>query len=169
MTEQVRDRVVYQESEYILDVADGDGLFDPSDLGVRPARTSTANWRRFRCTYAVVESRLVLDELRIGLGEPNELHLREPKFFAAEPERAGMQSWLFKDLQYPIGFTGQLTLVKDWITGFFSPSSGIRPLFTYGSVLELRFQDGLLLAVNDRSDEMRQARDSRQSRRSEDE
>ena len=169
MTEQIPDRVVYQEAEYILAEVDGQGLFDPSDLGVRPTRTSTANWRGFRCTYAVVKSHLVLDELRIGLREPNELHLREPKIFSADPERAGMQSWLFKDLQYPISFTGQLTLVKDWIPGIFMRSSGIRPLLTYGSVLESQFQDGLLLATNDRSEEMKQARDSRRPRRSEDE
>lgn len=165
MTEQISDHVVYQETEYMLEEVDGQGLFDPSDLGVRPARTSTANWRGFRCTYAVVESRLVLAELRIGLEQPNELHLREPNVFSAEPEAASMQSWLFKDLRYPIAFTGYLVLVKDWIEGYFTRYSGIRPLFTYGSVLELRFREGLLVETDDRSEEMRDARDRRETSR----
>lgn len=165
MTEQVRDRVVYQDIEYTLDEVDGEGLFDPSDLGVRPALTSTANWRGFHCKYAVDESRLVLAELRIGLEQPGELHLRAPEVFTAEPEAASMQSWLFKNLRYPIAFTGHLVLVKDWIEGYFTRSSGIRPIWTWGSVLELRFREGLLVETDDRSDEMRDLRERRETSR----
>lgn len=163
MTEQIRDRVVLQQSEYILETVEGSGLFDPSDFGVTPTRTSTANWRGFVCTYAVSNSRLVLRELNIGLRGPGELHLRDRQIFTAEPERGAWGGWRFGDLEYPIPFTGELRVVKDWVPGFFKSNLGVRPLFTYATVLELRFQDGRLLATNDRSEEMRKARDRRGS------
>lgn len=148
MTAQIPDFVWLEGRQYRLAGVSGRGLFDPQDVGLRPAATSTANVRGFHCTYAVEDSRLVLQTVYIGLAEPMEL-------FGRQPERGGVtefapNSWAFKDLAHPIPFSGGL-LVGDGLTGRPSRHLGTSPPWSYETLLELELDDGRLTAVTDHS------------------
>ena len=148
MTAQIPDFVWCEGHRYRLAGVSGRGLFDPQDVGLRPAATSTANVRGFHCTYGVEDSRLVLQTVYIGLAEPTEL-------FGRQPERGGVtefapNSWAFENLDHPIPFTGGL-LLGDGHTGRPSRHIGTPPPWTYATLLELELHDGRLSAMTDHS------------------
>jgi hypothetical protein len=148
MTAQIPDFVWLEGRRYRLAGVSGRGLFDPQDAGLRPAATSTANLRGFHGTYAVQDSRLVLETVYIGLAEPMEL-------FGRQPERGGVtefapNSWAFKNLGHPIPFTGGL-LLGDGHAGRPSRHMGASPPWSYATLLELELDDGRLTAVTDHS------------------
>ena len=148
MTAQIPDFVWFEGHRYRLAGVSGRGLFDPHDVGLRPAATSTANLRGFHCTYGVEDSRLVLQTVYIGLAEPTEL-------FGHLPERGGItefapNSWAFKSLDRPIRFTGGI-LLGDGLTGRPSRHIGTPPPWTYATLLELEFHGGGLTAMTDHS------------------
>jgi hypothetical protein len=149
MTAQIPDFVWLEGRRYRLAGVSGRGLFDPQDVGLRPAATSTANWRGFHCTYGVEDSRLVLQTVYIGLAEPTEL-------FGRQPERGGItefapNSWAFKNLGRPIRFSGGL-LLGDGPTDRTSRHIGTPPPWTYATLLELELHDGRLTATTDHSE-----------------
>src|SRR6185503_295363 len=102
MTSQIPDVVVLDGRTYSLTAVEGHGLFDPADHGLEPQFISTACWRGFLCTYAVVEGRLVLDTLDIGLAE------RPPRMGPGRMDRRGHgNSWRLRRLSMPMPFTGR--------------------------------------------------------------
>ena len=148
MTAQIPDFVWLEGRRYRLAGVSGRGLFDPRDVSLQPAATSTANLRGFHCTYGIRDSRLVLQTVYIGLAEPMEL-------FGRQPERGGVtefapNSWAFKDLAHPIRFTGGL-LVGDGHAGGPSRHIGAAPPWSYATLLELELDDGRLTATTDHS------------------
>lgn len=50
-------------------LAGGEGLFDPASLGWQTASMSSACWRGYRATYAVLDGRLLLEDLSICFAE----------------------------------------------------------------------------------------------------
>ena len=148
MTAQIPDFVWLEGHRYRLSAVSGHGLFDPSEMNLRPTATSTANYRGFHCTYVIDESRLKLDTVYIGLAEPMEL-------FGRQPERGGVtefapNSWAFRDLGRPINFTGGL-LVGEGLPDRPSRHIGATPPWAYSTLLELELDTGHLTAMTDHS------------------
>jgi len=143
--------VVYQGRELSLAGVKGEGLFDPTDHGLKPVMISTACWRGFVCTYEVVEVRLRLRDLEIGLDDDQvELCGRRP-----QRERFGGQR--FTELAHPVPFTGGLLLADGFIQELYV-HMGFHPAWKFEVVHELIFADGELTSAADRSREIAQLR-----------
>ena len=150
MTAQVQDTIHWRGEEWHLAGIAGDGLFDPTSVGLQPTMLSTANWRGFQCIYTVEDDRLVLASLTIGLS--NEA------FEAAPPDgptidgrpasrRVGIAS-TWDDLRLPVAFSGLLTLGRGFIRELYV-HMGHQPAWKYESVVELTFLDGRLEGAED--------------------
>jgi hypothetical protein len=154
VTAQVPDEVMWDGRSWTLAGFDGSGLFDPTEHGLEPIMLSTANWRGFVCEYAVVDDRLVLDRLKVGLpdevaaaaqrGEASQVNGRRPT------RRVGIES-TYEDLALPIPFTGMLTLGDEFIQDLYV-HMGYQPAWKYRRVAELRFEAGALVSAEDASE-----------------
>ncbi|MFC4909215.1 hypothetical protein [Actinomadura gamaensis] len=146
MTGQIPDVVLYRDLSYSLTGQEGEGLFDPVDLGVTPTPMSSACWRGFVCRYAVVDGGLVLTGLDLSVdGEP-------PALFGVTPVRHEFRDNVYNDLREPVRFTGRLLLGREFIDGLYV-HMGFQSAWKYEDVQELIFENGHLTAAYDRSED----------------
>jgi hypothetical protein len=141
MTGQIPDRVVYQEREYALAGIGGQGLFDPTEHGLQVYSITTACWRGYLCEYSVEDDQLFLTALRVGAAAP-------PDELFGAPVRLGDQAAAYGPIRVRQPFTGGLLLGAGFIEELYV-HMGHQPAWKYTEVLELTFDDGRLVAVND--------------------
>jgi hypothetical protein len=160
MTAQVPDVIRVDNTTFHLCGVRGEGLFDPAHYGIEPAAPHSACWRGFVCGYAILDGRLVLDDLELWseparwrrnrraldrlFGECLALDDEQPRFDA-------------HGLAFPMLFTGGLLLGEDFIEELYV-HMGFHPAYKYRNVLELTFESGRLLSQSDRSPEMQEIR-----------
>lgn len=177
MTAQVPDVVVYRgAAESIAGIA-GSGLFDPRGLGLPLQAISSACWRGFHCEYAVADGALYLRRLNLGLSDEAVERIAQGAIaapFGRLPQRYTERirvlrgdDWVDEDwhspdyridgLREPVAFSGGLLLGADFIDetyihlGFHAPCQ-------FGTVHELIFAAGRLVAEHDRSPQMKDLR-----------
>jgi hypothetical protein len=165
MTAQVHDSFTYQGEEYSVVGISGRGLFQPQEHGLTPVATSSACWRGFQCTYALVDDRLGLSKLYVGLDQKAEQLAKlgkGPVLGSALPqrsrERSAMGEWFFQDPTIEIRYSGGLLLGADFIQELYV-HLGFHPAWKYRRVHELLFEAGMLTKAVDRSEFMSQVRE----------
>lgn len=152
MTAQIPDLVRYDDADYLLADRHGDGLFDPRELGIEPTSTSSANWRGFRCAYAVVDGALVLRELRLSLGVRERVRALKrtlPGLVGVTPTRRAFSEFTYEELSRPVEFSGALLLAG----GFGASRENMGGHLVWGcrEVRELFFAAGRLTRARDLS------------------
>ncbi|MEV5574221.1 hypothetical protein AB0L06_29665 [Spirillospora sp. NPDC052269] len=151
MTGQIPDAVIYHDRLYALTGQEGDGLFDPSALGLRPLAMSTACWRGYVCEYTVVDGGLVLTELEMLVeGEP-------PTLFGVTPAEDASRGRRYEGLREPVRFTGRLLLGREFLNELYV-HMGFQSPWKYEDVQELVFENGHLTEAHDRSEAAAQRR-----------
>lgn len=161
MTAQAMDQVRWRDRTWSLVGIDGEGLFEPTALGIQPRMLHTAAWRGYICTYAVEDDELRLQRLEIGFDQ--DTHDRAvagdpPTIGDATPVQQGTgYVWLYDDADLPVPFTGGLRLGYGFIRELYV-HMGFAPAWKYEEVFELRFEAGRLTAVEDETDAMRRER-----------
>ncbi|HLY73045.1 MAG TPA: hypothetical protein VKU80_02915 [Planctomycetota bacterium] len=127
--------------------------------------TSSACWRGFQCTYALVEDRLRLSTLCVGLEQKAEHRAKVgkgPELGGARPQRAtdrsAMGEWFYKDPAIEIPYSGGFLLGAEFIRELYV-HMGFHPAWKYRRVHELLFESGRLTKAVDRSEFMSQVRE----------
>jgi len=152
--------VWYRNKEFVIAGVNGSGLFQPEDHGLRPAATSSANWRGYVCSYRVKEDFLHLEELTIGLGAGEESqHPSPPALFGIEASvRPDGHEADYRFGSAPIAFSGGLLLGKGFIDDLYV-HMGFHPAWKFRQVVELMFEEGRLTAAHDHSQRIAEIRD----------
>jgi hypothetical protein len=160
VTAQVHDLVTHGDTTYSLVGVDGEGLFDPADHGVEVVSASTACWRGFACTYAVVGGGLRLVALEAQVPEEllEDAARRLPDVFGVAPTPSRVCGPLYDRLDRAVVFTGGLLLGDGFLRDLYR-HMGFHPAWKYERVVELLFTDGGLTGAHDRSAEMAAFRD----------
>jgi hypothetical protein len=171
MTAQTNDIFVYDGAQWELaGISEGE-LFDPADLGAEQEAESSACWRGYKATFAVVDSRLVLHEFEGSLAPPGPgrlalLHLKHwavrwPRLVARWPgmriAAGDMACCLYEGLDYPLPYTGGVLLAHGFIPELYV-HMGFHPAWKYREVIELVFERGRLVREIDRSERMAEIR-----------
>lgn len=155
MTHQTRDTLRYHEIDYPLE-ASGPVLDIASVLGFTPRAFSTACHRGYIAGFTLVESRLVLDSLYVGLASS----LKMPRINGVVPSSCRRSPWDFgcnyKGLHLPVAFSGGILLTAKPILdiGFRGCNQWYEHLaslavWTFATVTELVFQEGRLTKEHD--------------------
>jgi hypothetical protein len=162
MTAQAMDLVRWRDRTWSLVGMDGQGLFDPTALGIQPRMLHTAAWRGYICTYGVEDDELRLQRLEIGFDQATQeraLAGDPPVIGDARPIQQGTgHAWLYDDADLPVPFTGGLRLGHGFIRELYV-HMGFAPAWKFEEVFELRFEAGRLVGVEDESDAMRRERE----------
>jgi hypothetical protein len=151
MTAQVPDCFIFKGEEYSLIGVQGQGLAKPQDFGMKPLGMSTANYRGFFSTYEISEDGIFLKKMTVseekGNYKPINGIIPTVKEYAAT----------YEDINLHVLFTGQMRLAKDFIwelyvhMGFQKPSA-------FKTVMDLTFDDGRIMEIQDRSEEVSEIR-----------
>lgn len=146
MTDQIPDEVRFEGTWFEVTAVDGTDLFDPAAHDLDPQALHTACWRGYICRYAIVDQRLLLQELRLGSeGEPPPLSGAQPRWNARHHE------WHYEGVDMPVPFTGRLLIGHGTIPDPPYLNMGFSPAWMYTEVRELTLQAGTLLSATDHS------------------
>ncbi len=154
MTAQMNDTCFHRKIEYSIAGISGSGLFDPADLGLKTFGFSSACWRGYVAGYTLTENQLLLTRLQLGLA-PADLR-RATEIFGPPAERS--DGFIFQNLGRPVPYTGGLLLADGFITELYV-HMGFHPAWKYQEVRELIFDQGCLIADEDRSGQMTKVRE----------
>jgi hypothetical protein len=167
MTVQIPDLFLYNNTKYsVAEISEGK-LFDPAILGLNPSGANTACWRGYELVCSVIKTHLVVADLHINLFEEREEYHRKqgPTINGVTPTSGvkGKDDFFnnhYYGLNYPLKYSGGLLLANDFnivIPGFYFLSL-FRPMWGYKDVIELIFENGVLLQEFDRSETMNEVR-----------
>lgn len=168
MTAQIEDNFRYKNKTFALAGIKGKEPFNPGKLGFSPVGSSAACYRGYLCEYSVnTEEKLILSNLYLSLyktagpewipdiGKPvNGIHPKK-KTENSPP----FLNNCYEGIDLPLTFTGGMLLGRGFIRELYI-HMGFHPAWKYREVLELNFENGLLVSENDRSAEMEDYRSS---------
>jgi hypothetical protein len=121
MTAQIDDKFRYNGSDFSVSGISAGELFEPKLLDLKPAGISTACYRGYQATFAVVQSRLVLDTLHLNLFNQGEDCDRQegPIINGVRPTGPSDEDDLFNNhysgLNYHLEYNGGLLLADGFI------------------------------------------------------
>jgi len=177
VTAQTPNSIEYQEHLYVIASKKGTELFEPQQHGLDPVSFSTADERGYYCCYAVRSSQLLLTKLGIGMvlekgkqpptlfgvtphKETHDVYSRP--LFAKEPRRTYSSrespEWIYSDLEVQVPFTGRLFLGRHFIRELYT-HVGFPTAWSFEEALELRIDDGAIIEVVERSQDMARIRE----------
>jgi len=143
MTTQIPDRLAYQDDEYLIISAKGNGLMSPSDFGMKAVTKSTACYRGYDAEYVCENENLFLTsiELRTGDGHFKNIDGVKPVI----DERLNMGK--YSALRVRTAFSGGLLIVMNMK----KEMRGIMWPFSFEVVKELLLEEGKVVSATDHS------------------
>lgn len=162
MTAQIAEDVVVDGRTYSLVGVSGGTLFDPAEYDLAAHFMSSACWRGYVATFAIVDKQLVLSDLLVGDGSTiGGVEIDEQtSLLGVRPTRD--TSWkgpgfLFSGLNAPRQLSGGL-LVGDGFIQTHYVHMGFHPAWKFERVLELLVDGGHVAEVRDVSAELAERR-----------
>lgn len=157
MTNQMADKVTWEERTFEIAGKKMGRLLTPFDFGMVPVRMSTACHRGYISTYSVIDNGLFLTELLVRTEDE-----AYPPIGGREPKRHETFACAhYTNLQVVCAFTGGLLLVDGLIS-----ARGILPdPVSYRTVKEVLFNDGQIEIVVDHSELFEEVRSKREDER----
>lgn len=147
MTSQISDTFLYKRKEFDLIGHEGGELFSPKEIGMEPEMITTACWRGYFATYAIIRSKLVLQELTI-----HERNGNYPPIGGVQPEKDEYEA-IYRSLNLSVTFTGKLRLARNFIEEFYI-HMGFQKPSAYKTVLDFAIENGKVVDMKDRSAEL---------------
>jgi hypothetical protein len=157
MTLQKSDVVIFDGRNHLIaSFVDGEP-FVPTDYDFRPVSSSTACRRGYLCVYEVRDDLLVLDAFHVNHQEgrvPASQLKRPPSLNGVEARESTMPDvgrWMFERIGLRLRYTGRVRIGREPYREshrelrFPSPTKFVK-------VLELTFEDGMLTAAQDLSE-----------------
>lgn len=146
MTAQIGDIYKYQKKEFTIVALSSAMLFDPKNYGMEPHARSTACWRGYWCEYAIEDDELLLKDLY--------LFNSDDKYPPLNGVEVSMKSHfghrVYKDVNMPIPYTGKILLGDGFMQEYYI-HMGFQRGWAYKKLIELVFEEGILLECNDLS------------------
>jgi hypothetical protein len=122
MTAQISDTVLYQNNEYSLIGRDGGDLVTPEYFGMEAEMISTACYRGFYATYALIDTGIVIRDFTLRAVANNYLPIQGIEPIVEDGKGT------YHLLDAPISYTGRIRIAR-------------RLLRSYGLSKSHRFQD----------------------------
>ncbi|TFF96448.1 MAG: hypothetical protein EU544_00670 [Promethearchaeota archaeon] len=137
---------------------EGTNLTTAKDFGIELSSASTACWRGYVMRYEIIEKELLIEGFLVNTNSNEEM----PEILGIKPTRDHELNRIFKyeyrNLNLKVPFNGSLLLAKDFIDseyvhmGYQSPTA-------YKTVLKFDFKDGIIVNVEDKSNQIEKARE----------
>ena len=161
MTAQIGDRCRFYGEKFTIVKYRDPIRFDPRDYGMEPESACTACYRGFWCEYAVIEGRVVLENLFI-----NTKNDQYPPIAGVFPDVVGddmeklieyMGHHAYHGLYLPVKYTGSFLVGSKFLREFYV-HAGFQAPWCWQILKEYIFQDGEIVKTNDHSEYGRKIR-----------
>jgi hypothetical protein len=151
MTAQKTDRVLFKGDKYSLIGMTEGKLASPEQFGMEPEMISTTCVRGFYATYELTEKVLYLRKLTLRERNKNYQSIGgiKPEFDGYDPTYYGLSEVIL--------FTGKVRLAKDFIKELYIHMGYQKPT-AFKTVFDITLNEGVVVAIKDRSEEMEQKR-----------
>ena len=164
MTAQVPDGILINSKPYAIASIEGGELFSPQSVGITPGPANTACWRGYICQYKIENEELLLNELQVAImkveGEgSNRKFVQQigPEINGVQPKSAEgkflSSGNLYENLNLPIPFSGTILAADGFIRELYV-HMGFHPAWKYETVLEVKCENGKVIAIEDISKQM---------------
>ena len=162
MTAQIGDIYKYKKKEFTVVALSSVMLFDPKNYGMEPHASSTACWRGYWCEYAIEDDELLLKDLYLYNSDDKypplngvEVSLPEFKEYKCQGGKkiimkAQFGHRVYMDVNIPIPYTGKILLGDGFMREYYI-HMGFQRGWAYKNLIELVFEEGILLECNDLS------------------
>ena len=167
MTAQISDIYKFQNQEFTLVALSSVMPFDPESFGLEPHSSLTACWRGYWCEYTIATDALLLENLYLfnsnnNYPPLNGIKVSPPEFvervcysssenrYVTVTELAHFGHRVYKDINMPIPYTGKILLGGGFLHEYYI-HMGHQKSWAYQKLIELVFENGLLLKHNDLS------------------
>ena len=168
MTAQISDTFFYNNENWDLIASSDEIKFDPRKYGLEPVSPSTACWDGFVSDYEIINNSLSLKNLHICLGWPGFPETYDeskegpvyPVVMNTEAKNESKDSssaFYCYNFNMPVKYTGKLMLGKDFMHEYYI-HMGWQQAWSYKTVKEFEFKDGVLVNVVDYSDKVEKVR-----------
>ncbi|NOS93404.1 MAG: hypothetical protein HOP30_15905 [Cyclobacteriaceae bacterium] len=151
MTAQFSDTFIYKDHEYALIGIKGTELFDPNLLGITPNGMSTACYRGYYSVYKMADTGILLNKLTL-IGRSYKLIPIDGVMPKTNDDET-----VYRNLKHVVPFTGIIRLAKDFIEDYYI-HMGFQKATAYKKVLDIKFENGKIVEIKDRSDDMEKKR-----------
>ncbi|MCE7748923.1 MAG: hypothetical protein GPJ51_11030 [Candidatus Heimdallarchaeota archaeon] len=151
MTGQIPDSFLYEGEVYSLIGIEEEEPFSPLDYDIMPEMASTACWRGFVLYYKLDDNYLTLQDMQLNTQEAKKINGVKPM------KTKDMFKFHYQDLNLKLDYTGKLLIARDFIDEMYVHMGFQRPI-AFRKVVELDFNNGELLSVNDLSEQMENRR-----------
>ncbi len=175
MTAQVGDKYAYNQKVYTVVALSTTFPFHPKAYDLEPHFSCTACYRGYWCEYAIIDDQLVLKDLylfnRDGKYPPiNGVEVAPQEFTEYDcttgkgknekkllPKLFGHR--IYKNIDLPIPYTGKILLGRGFLKEFYV-HMGFQRGWAYQELIELCFEEGILVESYDLSDIAKEKRKS---------
>lgn len=151
MTAQISDTLFYKGEQYSIIGLRGDSLVTPEQFGMAPEMMHTACYRGYYSTYELTEKGLFLREITL-----RERNSRYRVIDGVEPTRE-RDAGTYTGLEHHVSFSGEIRFAKDFIRDLYV-HMGFQKASAFETVYDATLEDGKLVSLVDRSEEMRKKR-----------
>lgn len=151
MTGQIPDSFLYEGEVYSLIGIEEEEPFSPLNYDILPEMASTACWRGFVLYYKLDDNYLTLQDMQLNTQEAKKINGVKPK------KTEDMFKFHYQDLNLKLDYSGKLLIARDFIDEMYVHMGFQRPI-SFRKVVELDFNNGELLSVNDLSEQMENRR-----------
>ena len=167
MTAQIGDIYKYQNKEYHLVALSSAHIFNPKKYGLEPHASSTACSRGYWCEYAILDDILLLKDLYLFNRDDKypplngtevssqefeevECHVRGKSKTEKRLRPAHFGHRVYRDVNMPVPYTGKILLGDDFIWDYYI-HMGFQRSWAYRKLIELVFEEGILIETHDHS------------------
>ncbi len=164
MTGQEPDRFFYNDEKFELVGIKGKGLLVPSDIGIETYMSATSCRRGYIMRYKIVERQLILDGFWFNSKSEDlpEINGIKPVNLSEETAEEGdyfhnMFKFEYRNLQKQLPFKGSIIIARDLIRSKYV-HMGFQKSTAYKTVLKFEFKDGIIVDVEDQSEESKRYR-----------
>ncbi len=154
MTAQIGDRFRLEDIEYSVVAISNPIKFDPRVYGITPVPACTACWRGYWCVYKITEEGIFLEDLYINSQDDYypEIHGVLPVYGDTERNRFKyMGHHLYKDLHLKLNYAGKILVGREFLEEYYI-HMGYQRAWSYNTLKEFVFSDGVLVEINDQSE-----------------
>jgi hypothetical protein len=159
MSEQISDKFIFNNKEYELSAIEfPQNFLDFSQFKLEPMELNTACWRGFISTFAVINNKLMLDEIYTNNGNKKEFIIPEingkkPKIEIPDnlvESYADYKILNYTNIKYVMNYTGAIIIASKFIDKYYV-HMGFKSPINFKNIIKLKFINGDLTDVNDLS------------------
>ncbi len=162
MTDQILDQFFYKDQKLDLVGIEGSSLITIQDFNIKTRSASSACWRGYVMRYVITDGQLILDGIWFKpiSEELPKINCIAPVLISKEND-PGM-GWFFthayKKLNKIITFNGSI-LIKKHLTDSQFGQMGFMNTNAHRIVLKFDFEDGIIVNVEDKSEQVEKVRE----------